>query len=145
MPTTLAGMVLGFKFFYHQSFMSRISAFFKCAGYLLSCRHNPITKVDYGLSKSNLREQSLAFRKRSANERLPVKVHDIIRNIYYWDLGHQTVCNCFSPEPLLQLLEMKWPVGSVSKQFAIQNKFRGYRRYGRYDLWKRTGNIFELP
>src|SRR5918999_2422074 len=125
--------------------MPHISAFFKCASYLLSCRHNPITKVDYRLSESNLREQFLALRKRSANEWLTVKVHNVIRDIHYWDLGHQMVCNCFSPEPLLQLLEMKRPVGSVSKKFAIQNKFRGHRRYTRYDLWKRTGNIFELP
>src|SRR5918992_1017563 len=129
MPAALAGMVLGFKFFYHQSFMPCFSAFFKCTSYLLSCRHNPITKVDYLPSESNLREQFLAVHKRFDNEWLTVKVHNIVRDIHYRDLSHQMVCNCFSPEPLLQLLEMKRPVGSVSKKFAIQNKFRGHRRY----------------
>src|SRR5215210_6660156 len=109
MPAALARMVLGFKLFYHQSFMSCISAFFKCVGYLLSCRHDPVTKVDYGLFESNLREQFLALCKRPVNERLPIKVHDIIGDIYYGDLIHQTVCNSFSSQPLLQLLEMKRP------------------------------------
>src|ERR671923_747024 len=106
MPAALARMVLGFKLFYHQPFMSCISAFFKCTGYLLSCRHNSVTKVDYRLFESNLREQFLALCKRTANKRLPIKIHDIIGDIYYWDLCHQMFCHCFSPEPLLQLLEM---------------------------------------
>src|SRR5215213_11532399 len=123
MPTALAWIVRRFGFFYHQSFVPRISAFFKCAGNLLSCRHNPKTEVDYGLFESNLREQFLALCKRPVNERMTIKVHDIIGDIYYGDLTHQTVCNNFSSEPLLQLLEVKWPTTFVGKHFAIQNKF----------------------
>src|SRR5919201_800140 len=142
MPTALAGMVPRFKLFDHQSFMPRISAFFKRAGYLLSCRHNSITKVDYGLFESDLCQQFLALCKRPVNERLPIKIHDIIGDIYKWDLAHHIVCNSLSPEPLLQLLKMQWSTVSVGKHFAIQNEFRREQSNSRCDLWKRARNIF---